>query len=119
MSSIPLRPDQVASSGPQYPVADPWRLSQTAPQISPTPSPAPPPAAPPAKQPTGETEEQASPKRRRKEATQCVYLRLPESLAENIRLRAMAEGVSQATLITALLAPIVGEWVRPYRRKTG
>jgi len=113
MSSIPPRPDQVASSGPQYPAADPWRLSQTAPQISPTPSPAP----PPAKQPAGETEEQASPKRRRKEATQCVYLRLPESLAENIRLRAMAEGVSQAVLITTLLSPVVGEWVRPYRRK--
>jgi hypothetical protein len=117
MSSIPLRPDQVASSGPQYPVADPWRLSQTAPQISPTPSPAQPPAAPPAKQATGETEEQASPKRRRKEATQAIYLRLPESLCENIKLRALAEGVSQATLVASILAPVIGQWVKPYRRR--
>jgi hypothetical protein len=117
MSSIPLRPDQVASSGPQYPVADPWRLSQTSPQVSPSPPPAASPAAPPAKQLAAEGDEQASPKKKRKETTQAVYLRLPESLAENIRLRAMAEGVSQAALITALLSPVVGEWVRPYRRK--
>jgi hypothetical protein len=117
MSSIPPRPDQLPSSGIQYPVADPWRLSQTSPQVSPSPPPAASPAAPPAKQLATEGEEQASPKKKRKETTQAVYLRLPESLAENIRLRAMAEGVSQAALITALLSPVVGEWVRPYRRK--
>jgi hypothetical protein len=117
MSSMPPRPDQLPSQYPVIPAGDPWRLSAMTPQVSPSPPPAASPAAPPAKQPPGETEEQSSPRKRRKETTQAVYLRLPESLAENIRLRSMAEGVSQAALITALLSPIVGEWVRPYRRK--
>lgn len=84
----------------------------------PAPPPAPAPALPVQASPRDEEEPTSSPRPRakRRESTVALYVRVPESLQRNLKLRAVAEGIAISELVTELLSETVGSWSAPYRR---
>lgn len=64
-----------------------------------------PPPAPPARRP------------KRREATCALYVKVPESIAQNLRLMAVAEDRTQSEIVSEILAGTIGQWVRPYRKQ--
>jgi len=88
------------------------------PTAPPAPAPPSPPVAPapaPARSPARQEEEKPA-TRQKRETTVPLYVRIPERLHRNLKLRACAEDRSISDLVAELLAENLGEWVSPHRR---
>lgn len=87
-------------------------------QVTPPRSPVP--STPPAATPRSAEPETPSPpparRPKKREATTPLYVRIPESLARNLRLMAVAEDRTQSEIVSEVLLQTVGQWVAPYRK---
>jgi len=79
------------------------------------------PSTPPAATPRSAEPESPSPspvrRPKKREATTPIYVRVPESLAQNLRLMSVAEDRTQSEIVSEILAATIGQWVRPYRKQ--
>jgi hypothetical protein len=46
-----------------------------------------------------------------------LYVKVPESIAQNLRLMAVAEDRTQSEIVSEILSGTIGQWVRPYRKQ--
>ena len=54
--------------------------------------------------------------RKKAETTVPLYVRVPASVAKNLKLMALAEDCTQSDIVSRLLGEHVGQWVAPYRK---
>ena len=79
-----------------------------------TPAPAPIATAAPAV-PADDSSARRTP-RKKAETTVPLYVRVPASVAKNLKLMALAEDCTQSDIVSRLLGEHVGQWVAPYRK---
>jgi hypothetical protein len=51
-----------------------------------------------------------------KESTVALYLRVPASVARNLKLAAVAEDITMSDIVSRMLEQHLGTWVAPYRK---
>lgn len=51
-----------------------------------------------------------------KESTVALYLRVPASVARNLKFAAVAEDLTMSDIVARLLEQHLGTWVAPYRK---
>ena len=86
--------------------------------VTPIAAPAPPPMAT-LVTPSPVVEDRAKARRKpskAKESTVALYLRVPASVARNLKFAAVAEDLTMSDIVAKMLEQHLGTWVAPYRK---